>query len=385
MRAKRLDNAAVAKLKAKAKRQTIPDPELRGHYIRITPTGSKSFWVVTRDPSGKQIWRMIGDADKMSIEAAREQAGRLIRTIRVTVMNASSTFESVAREWFERQVVKRELRTERQIRRLLEVHVFPALKGRPFDEVRRKEISALLDAVEHRSGTHQADVVLGIIRSVCTWYALRDDNYNSPIVRGMERAQKTKRARVLNDQELTTLWQQDGSFGNFTKLMLLTAQRRDKFYTMRWTDICDGVWNIRTEPREKGNGGDLVLPQVALDVLEDQRRINGDSLFVFAHAKGGNANSRIQRLKGKFASEHQWPQWQLHDLRRSARSLMAAAGVPVQHAERVLGHVQPGVLGTYDRHAYLEEKGQALLRLASKIRDIVTPPPANVHKLSNAS
>ena len=35
---------------------------------------------------------------------------------------------------------------------------------------------------------------------------------------------------------------------------------------------------------------------------------------------------------------------------------MSRAGVPRDHAERVLGHVIPGVEGVYDRHAYLEDE-----------------------------
>jgi len=46
------------------------------------------------------------------------------------------------------------------------------------------------------------------------------------------------------------------------------------------------------------------------------------------------------------------PGWTIHDLRRTARSLMSQAGVAPDHAERALGHVIGGVRGVYDRHAY---------------------------------
>ena len=65
--------------------------------------------------------------------------------------------------------------------------------------------------------------------------------------------------------------------------------------------------------------------------------------------------------------------WTLHDLRRTARSLMSRAGVPSDHAERCLGHVMPGVRGTYDRHAYHEEKRRAFEALAAQIERIVNP------------
>jgi integrase len=70
--------------------------------------------------------------------------------------------------------------------------------------------------------------------------------------------------------------------------------------------------------------------------------------------------------------------WSLHDLRRTARSLMSRAKVPSDIAERVLGHARRGVEGIYDRHAYLDEKADALRRLAAVIEAIVRPPTGNV-------
>ena len=52
---------------------------------------------------------------------------------------------------------------------------------------------------------------------------------------------------------------------------------------------------------------------------------------------------------------------------------MSRAGVPRDHAERCLGHVLPGVRGTYDRHEYLPEKRRAFEALASLIAGIVSP------------
>ncbi len=40
-------------------------------------------------------------------------------------------------------------------------------------------------------------------------------------------------------------------------------------------------------------------------------------------------------------------------------------------AERVLGHVQGGVEGIYDRHAYLNEKADALLKVDRAIHRIL--------------
>ena len=59
--------------------------------------------------------------------------------------------------------------------------------------------------------------------------------------------------------------------------------------------------------------------------------------------------------------------WTLHDLGRSARSLMSRAGVSSDHAERVLGHAIAG-----DRHAYKDEKRLALAALARLVGRILS-------------
>src|SRR5262245_1417566 len=86
----------------------------------------------------------------------------------------------------------------------------------------------------------------------------------------MKREDKEPRDRVLTDGEIRTLWSADELFGNFTKLSLLTGQRREKLLTMRYDDVRNGVWHIRSEEREKGNGEELRLPTVALKESNDK-------------------------------------------------------------------------------------------------------------------
>ena len=75
------------------------------------------------------------------------------------------------------------------------------------------------------------------------------------------------------------------------------------------------------------------------------------------------------------------PNWALHDLRRTAKTLMVRAGVRPDISERVLGHVITGVEGTYDRHSYADEKRDALEKLAEMIDRILNPIPSNVATL----
>jgi integrase len=81
----------------------------------------------------------------------------------------------------------------------------------------------------------------------------------------------------------------------------------------------------------------------------------------------------LWRLKQQLDAKSGTSGWTLHDLRRTARSLMARAGVPDRHAEECLGHVAGGVLGVYDRHRYEAEKLRAYEMLAAQIERIANP------------
>ena len=62
--------------------------------------------------------------------------------------------------------------------------------------------------------------------------------------------------------------------------------------------------------------------------------------------------------------------------------MMSRAGVPSEHAERVLGHSIRGVEKVYDRYEYTDQKANALAKLAALVGTIVNPPADNVVTIS---
>jgi Arm DNA-binding domain len=76
------DEMAFTTTRPPRRRYTYADPELIGHYVRVLPTGVKSFLTVARDPFGKQVWTTIGRCDRIKIEASREKAREIIRRVK---------------------------------------------------------------------------------------------------------------------------------------------------------------------------------------------------------------------------------------------------------------------------------------------------------------
>jgi integrase len=178
--------------------------------------------------------------------------------------------------------------------------------------------------------------------------------------------------------------------------LLLTAQRRDEVATMSWREIStDGIWTIPAERYKTKRPNFVPLPKLALDIIEAQPRTEGcdyvfPSLVKTPFTGFGKSKARLdksvlsemQKRGKKGAKVEPLPNWTLHDLRRTAKTLMARAGVRPDISERVLGHVIAGVEGTYDRHSYADEKRDALEKLAAMMERILNPPPPNVEKLS---
>jgi hypothetical protein len=122
-------------------------------------------------------------------------------------------------------------------------------------------------------------------------------------------------------------------------------------------------------------------------------RADGSGPFVFSTDGGKHPFSGYSKAKKaldeKIAAlraadgREPMPAWDHHDLRRTARSLMSRADVDGEIAERVLGHLPPGVRSVYDRWQYLEEKRDALEKLAAMVERILKPPAGNVAVLTD--
>ena len=382
MARKTLSDKGVAALKPRDKLYAHPDPQCPGHYVRVSPIGGKSYVAVARDLNGKQIWTTIGNAAHLDIDAARQKAREIINRVKGGQrVEGPETFDSVAKDWLKRHVEAKGLLSSKRVRGYLDNHILPAWGGRVFTSIGRSDVTKLLDNVEDNSGPVAADKTLAIVSSIFNWYAARNDNYNTPIVRGMRRSSSKERARtrILSDDEIRLIWSKaEGTFGDMVKLLLITAQRRDKVASVKWDDVSvDGVWDVANgNKRQKGTCGELVLPPMALDIVRSRPRLVSNP-YIFPgpgtlHFKSYDRQKRkLDKATGPL------PHWQLHDLRRTARSLMSRAGVLPHISERVLGHVINGVEGIHDRHAYREEKAQALKALAGLIGSILRNDDAN--------
>jgi integrase len=391
-RRKRLTDLQVAALPVRPKTYFHSDEEMAGHYVRITARGARSYVAIARGPNGKQVLSTIGSIEHFKIDEARERARTVIRRIKDGLPAKDipppqpDSYAAVADNWLKREIEKKNLITEREVKRVLNKYVLPAFGDRPFTAIKRSDISALMDKLEDRNGPRMADVALSQMRAISDFHAKRDDNYISPFVRKMRRSTSKPRDRILSDAEIKTMWQRTeeaGTWGAFLRILLLTAQRSEVVRTMRWSDLHDDngslIWTIPLVERAKGTAGRLRLSGLARQVIERQPQI-ADNDFVFAGSRS-NGPFAIGITHRRFSNRDSWI---LHDLRRTARSLLTRLRIDRDVAEAVLGHRLVVVQAVYDRHDYFDEKAHALAALANLITEILDGTPHKVITLRQA-
>jgi integrase len=157
------------------------------------------------------------------------------------------------------------------------------------------------------------------------------------------------------------------------QFILLSGVRRNEAARMTRAELDGADWLIPAARIKAKRDFLLPLSGAASAVLVDLPLIgtirNGP---VFTH-DGQRPLGGFSKAKAAFDKVCGVSGWTIHDLRRTARTLMTRAGVDSNRAERCLGHVIGGVRGVYDRHEYYDEKKAAFEKLATQIDRILYP------------
>ena len=369
-------------------REIAWDQTLPGFGLMVTGKGHRSYVVQYRIDGRSRRYTINGG---LALDDARKQARAVLAEVaggRDPVADKRSrklgeagkdTLKAVAENYLVREGDK--LRTKIRRRQALQRLVYPTLGALPISQIRRSDVSRLLDQVQDQCGAAMADGVLSLLRRIMNWHAARDDDFESPIVRGMARRtpEQRERDRVLTDDELCAVWHAAESFGSpwgqFVRFLLLTAARRTEVAGMSWSEISNGNWTIPKERSKTNTETTLPLSAAAKRVLEELPRIEGCDYAFTTNGRAPISGFSAFKVKLDIAcGATSWTQgWRFHDLRRSARSLLSRASVNPDIAERCLGHAIGGVRGVYDRHQYIPEMHRAFESLANQIERIVHP------------
>lgn len=352
--------------------------EGKGFTLRVRKSGLKTFFFIyTLD--GKRKYLHLGEYPSTSIADAREQYQlafnkhkkgiSLVEPLQPpAVVDEPVLFKDFAKLYLE--ATESTLCSEwwDKMRRCLDKDVLPFWSDTPITNIGRRAVILLLERVAARSSGMTANVKKAI-SGVFDYALLREYVEVNPclgLTKAVPALKRVKRERALSDEEIRKVWHAltDMYSHRALKLILLTAQRPGEVAGIVKSEICGNTWTIPKERAEKGKGAHLVhLTQTALELLKLQ-----ESNERILDVQTGTVSQEVARRLMCCGL----PRWTPHDLRRTARTKMAEIGIINEHAEAVLAHAKPGMVGVYNQYEYQDEKKEALIKWEAELLRIVS-------------
>ena len=360
--------------------------------LRVASSGVKTFAVRTRVAgSGRQVRVTLGEFPSTSLEEARQKARDALnaakRGINPTDVkrferndqreHAANDFASVADQFIERYA-KRENRTWKETQRIFGKYVKPKWRNRSVADIRKSDVVALLDDIEDGHGVYMANRTLAAIRKMFNW-AMDERGIieTTPIGRKMMRAGEKPRERHLNDDEIRAIWRAADEltypFGQFTKLLMLTGQRRQEVASMRWEQIEGDVWTLPASATKSNRPHTVPLSKLTLQVIADIPRI-GESGLVFT-TNDRTPISGFSKAKTTLGQISNVTNWRYHDLRATMATRMETQlNLPPHIIGALLNHdpkSYKGITAVYTRGDPIEGKRLAINAWASLLMQII--------------
>lgn len=423
--AKPLTVKSIEAIKPGPVRREIPDGGLSGLYIVVQPkkndvvsdTRRLSWAYRYRSPiDGKPKKLTIGTYPAFGLVDARKAAGKAARDIserrdpgaeKIAARKASQDRTDLVGELLDtfitRHVDKKKDSTAAEMKRLIEREVRPAWGTKKIHSIARRDVIDLLDGIVARGAETTANRVLALVRKFGNWSVERGIIDSSPVAGVKAPSEENARDRVLSDDEIRWLWAatETGMMGHAVRLMLLTGQRRGEVVGMGKNEVKAGdVWYIPANRTKNGVANAVPLAPVSQDIITALPKLKDKDLIFTSTGDtpiSGWSKFKLSLDKAmlKIAQEEaeergddpaviSLPQWQLHDLRRTAASGMARLGQPVHVVEALLNHKSgtvSGVAAVYNRYDYADEKRRAAEAWANYLDKLINGKPDNVREL----
>ncbi|MGF6696890.1 integrase [Paraburkholderia sp. MM5496-R1] len=400
----------------------------RGLYAAVTPSGAVSFRYDYR-LNGRRETLVIGRYDPSLSARKPRKADELgfgmaislpeARLLRDQAYGATQCGESPSRakvekrveatealtfgKWAEKYFVETALAdSTRAMRKSVYQRNLASEFGRlKLEEITPARLMARCEKIKERGAAAPAvqarDIVLQVYRFVQA-RGLKVDN-PAEAIRPSAIASFKPRDRALSPAEIHVFFSALERTPTMPTLrlairfMLLTLVRKSEFILAMWgeIDFNAAVWTIPKERMKAGRPHIVYLSQQALDILVAFKTCFGASSYVHpgryetaspisAATLNRVIDSTVKLMRDDGAD---FDPFTVHDLRRTASTLLHEAGFNTDWIEKCLAHEQRGVRAVYNKAEYAEQR-RAMLQAWADMLDgwIATNPEASVLALA---
>ena len=388
--------------------------EANGFAVKVWPSGVKT-WVFIYTFDGKRKEMKLGEYPAMKLADARTDYGKAyelhknggdpgeVGRQQHEERRLAPTVEELAKEYVEKYAMI-EKKSWEEDKRALNVEIIPLWGMIKAKDIRKRDIVLLLEGVVKRGSPVMANRLRALIHKMFAFATERDIIEMNPCSGVKPLVSEKPKERALSESEIKTLWESldkpDVLMSPETKralrLILITGQRPGEVAGMDSTEIDGRWWTIPAERSKNGKAHRVYLSELALELIGNKTGPVLPSPIGDGPITPGALHCALRRnLKGQLYPDKRTAtkrgrykkneiatppeknrigidSFSPHDLRRTMATRMAEMGTMEEIIDRVLNHVRPGIIRTYNVYAYDKEIQKALESWERKLTQIIT-------------
>jgi len=382
----RLTERFVIRSKPRKTKYEVSCSLVVGFFLRVLPSGKKSYYVRVRGAGGKERRIRLGATTELSFDEAQrmaverlvglpdipESAGRGPRREHDTPCAEESPLFGDFAERFLREhaAVRLKPHTIKDYKHMTKRYLVPAFGGMRLDAIDTVDVTRFHASLVDTPSTANANLRLlsSIYSRAIVWGVL--DRHFTPPSRGVPRFPMRRRERFLGPRERAKLERfldkaverRPNQRGHLSwhavaaiRLLSMTGMRRDEILDLTWEMVDTGHRCFRLPDSKTG--------QKVVPVSEDTLALVRECRAVWESCKHIPKPRHVvySRVGKRFFSCSLTRTWcerirdripgfegvRLHDLRHSAASDALMAGVPLAVVGKILGHRRPETTARY--------------------------------------
>lgn len=389
-----LTDTKIKNLKAKDKLYKVSDRE--GLYVAVLVSGSISFRYDYR-LHGRRETLTIGryGADGITLAEARTRLYAAKKLVEAGISPAAEkrdninnlkealTFHDYYVRWLAESNFSDSTRHMRKL--LVERDIKPTFGNRLLHEITPRALRTHCEKIRDRGAASMAVQVRQVVGSIFRYAINHGANVENPAEKLVRSSIATfkPRERALTPKEIGIFFRTLDGMGTMPtikaalKMALLTMVRKSELSNAVWDefDLSANRWVIPAARMKAGRQHVVYLSTQVKALLEGLKLFSGNSPYVFpgrydqqspivSSSLNRMVSMTIEKIRGDgFDIEH----FTVHDLRRTASTLLHEAGFNTDWIEKSLAHEQRGVRAVYNKAEYAEQRRDMLQKWADMV------------------
>lgn len=376
-----LTDTALKALKPKETPYTVTDD--RGLYVEVLTTGS-IVWRYRYRLNGKREKLSLGKYPDLTLKNARlkrDEAAQLVamgespakKKQQAKVAGGENTTVAEFAERYFKDIQQRDRKNTTIPRRYLDKDILPHIGNKPIKDITAEDVRSVIWRKKDQGFDAAAGQIRGLLKRMLDYALTCGLIQANPVMalpmRHVYRAAARERSltedeirRFLRAMQRSNIRRQ---FKIAFQLFLMTLVRKSELLLAQWKDVHldQAEWHIPVENSKTGKPHIVYLSTQATMLFRELKTMASTSDWVlpgrgtltkpFAH------NALNSALKVSLQDQN-IPAFTIHDLRRTASTLLHEQGWPSDVVEKALNHTIGGVRGVYNRAEYAEQRKEML-------------------------